>query len=171
MTFRIRLLLIFTAAVIASVGVVEWSVTDKTREAFEAQDKQRVDVLVQQFRNEYDRRKQEIVLAVKRIADSRLASDIAASPRPEDYSQEAERLASTNGLDCLELVADDGSIVSSAEWPARYSYKEEWLTAGKDWQALGAFLKPEELQDGWTLSLLSVETASAVDSKLYVVGG
>ncbi|HLK66091.1 MAG TPA: ATP-binding protein [Bryobacteraceae bacterium] len=171
MTFRIRLLLIFTMAVVASVGVVEWSVSNKTREQFELLEAQRVDVLVRQFRSEYDRRKQEIVLAVKRIADSRLASDIAASSQPEEYYQEAERLASTNGLDCLELVAEDGSIVSSAEWPARFSYKEEWLTPAKDWKAMGAFLKPEELQDGFTLSLLAVDTASAEDHKLYVVGG
>jgi len=170
-TFRIRLLLIFTMAVVASVGVVEWSVSNKTREQFELLEAQRVDVLVRQFRSEYDRRKQEIVLAVKRIADSRLASDIAASSQPEEYYQEAERLASTNGLDCLELVAEDGSIVSSAEWPARFSYKEEWLTPAKDWKAMGAFLKPEELQDGFTLSLLAVDTASAEDHKLYVVGG
>src|SRR5579871_720906 len=158
-------------AVVASVGVVEWSVSNKTREQFELLEAQRVDVLVRQFRSEYDRRKQEIVLAVKRIADSRLASDIAASSQPEEYYQEAERLASTNGLDCLELVAEDGSIVSSAEWPARFSYKEEWLTPAKDWKAMGAFLKPEELQDGFTLSLLAVDTASAEDHKLYVVGG
>jgi two-component system nitrogen regulation sensor histidine kinase NtrY len=178
MTFRIRLLLIVTVAVVASVGVVEWSVTDKTRQAFEQAETQRVDVLVRQFRSEYDRRKQEIVLAVKRIAESRLASDIAASSKPEDllrenpYYQEAERLASTNGLDCLELIAEDGSIVSSAEWPARYApYKEEWLTPGTDWKALGAFLKREELEDGFTLSLLAVDTATAEDRKLYVVGG
>ncbi|HTS29682.1 MAG TPA: ATP-binding protein [Bryobacteraceae bacterium] len=172
MTFRIRLLLIVTMAVAASVAVVEWSVTDKTREAFEGFEKQRVDALVRQFRGEYDRRKQDIVLAVKRIADSRLASDIAARPDPQEYHREAESLASTNGLDCLELVAEDGSIVSSAEWPARFSYKEEWLTApGTDWKTPGAFLKREELEDGFTLSLLAVTTATAEDHKLYVVGG
>jgi signal transduction histidine kinase len=171
-SFRIRLLLIVTIAVVASVGVVEYSITNRTREAFEAMETQRVDVLVRQFRSEYERRKQEVVLAVKRIADSRLASDIAASSRPEDYYQEAERLASTNGLDCLELVAEDSSIVSSAEWPAHYApYKEEWLLAGRDWKAMDAFLKPEELADGYTLSLLSVGIATAEDHKLYVVGG
>jgi two-component system nitrogen regulation sensor histidine kinase NtrY len=171
MTFRIRLLLIFTVAVVASVGLVEWSVSSNTREAFEGLEKQRVDTLVAQFRNEYERRKQEIVLAVQRIADSRAASDIAASSTPEGYYQEAERLASANGLQLLELVAADGAIVSSAEWPARFAYKEDWLTAATDWKALGAFLKREELSDGYTLSLLAVGTAIAEDRKMYVVGG
>jgi hypothetical protein len=53
MTFRIRLMLIFTIAVVASVGVVEWSVSNKTHEQFEALEAQRVDALVRQFRSEY----------------------------------------------------------------------------------------------------------------------
>jgi two-component system nitrogen regulation sensor histidine kinase NtrY len=172
MTFRIRLLLIFTVAVVAAVGVVEWSVSDSTRQAFEGMEKQRVDTLVAQFRSEYDRRKQEIVLAIDRIAGSRVASEIAASANPaESYYREAERLASTNGLELLELVSADGAIVSSAEWPARFSYKEEWLTSGKDWKSLGPFLKREELPDGFTLSLLAVATTEVEDRKLYVVGG
>src|SRR5262245_39925271 len=130
MTFRIRLLLIFTVAVVASVGVVEWSVSNNTREAFERSETQRVDALVAQFRNEFERRKQEVVLAVKRIADSRAATDIAASANPEEYYREAARLASTNGLELLELVSGEGSIVSSAQWEARYGYQEAWLTAG-----------------------------------------
>ncbi|HEV3196663.1 MAG TPA: ATP-binding protein [Bryobacteraceae bacterium] len=196
MTFRIRLLLIFTVAVVAAVGVVEWKVLDKTRQAFEDLEAQRVGALVRQFGNEYDRRKQEIVLAVKRIAasqqasdiarasllkastplaagkDSRAASDIAgaSSPEPVGYLVAVD-IASSNGLGLLELVAADGTIVSSAEWPERFDYKEEWLTSDTDWKALGAFLKPEELRDGFTLSLLAVGTATAEDRKLYVVGG
>ena len=170
MTFRIRLLLIFTMAVVAAVGVVEWKVSDRTRGSFEDLEAQRVNALVRQFGNEYERRKQEIVLAVKRVADSPAASDIARAERV-DY-QVAGGLASTNGLELLELVAADGSIMSSAEWPERFApYKEEWLTSGRDWKALGAFLKPEELRDGITLSLLAVDTATAEDHKLYVAGG
>ena len=46
MTFRTRLLLIFTMAVVASVGVVEWSVSANTRRGFRALEAQRVDALV-----------------------------------------------------------------------------------------------------------------------------
>ena len=172
MTFRFRLLLIFTVAVVAAVGVVEWSVSNSTRQAFEVLEKQRVDSVVAQFRGEYERRKQEVVLAVNRIAASRIASDIAASTNPEEsFYGEAERLAATNGLQLLELVSADGTIISSAEWPARFSYKEEWITSGSDWKSLSAFLKREELADGFTLSLLAVATTVVEDRKLYVVGG
>ena len=43
MTFRTRLLLIFTLAVIATVGVVELLVLSSTRRAFEGLESQRVD--------------------------------------------------------------------------------------------------------------------------------
>jgi two-component system nitrogen regulation sensor histidine kinase NtrY len=170
MTFRIRLLLIFTVAVVAAVGVVEWKVSERTRGSFEDLEAQRVTALVRQFGNEYERRKQEIVLAVKRIAESQAAADIARAGRV-DY-EVAGGIASSNGLELLELVAADGSILSSAEWPERFApYKEEWLTSGKDWKALGAFLKTEELRDGVTLSLVAVGTATAEDHKMYVAGG
>ena len=50
MTFRTRLLLIFAAAVVASVGLVEWLVFRTTRDAFERAEAQRVNALVEQFR-------------------------------------------------------------------------------------------------------------------------
>lgn len=171
MSFRIRLLLIFAMAVVASVVVVESSVSRNTREAFERMESQRVETLVAQFRNEFERRKLEIVRAVNRIAESRAAIDIAISSSPEEYYREAERLASTNGLQLLELVGAEGTIISSAEWPARFGYKEDWLAARTDWQNSGAFLKREELADGVTLSLLAVGTAVAEDHRLYVAGG
>ena len=71
----------------------------------------------------------------------------------------------------LELVAADGTIVSSAQWPARFGYKEDWLTSGEDWKRRGAFLRREELPQGITLALVAVGTAVAGDRKLYVVGG
>ena len=64
MTFRTRLLLIFAAAVVAAVGLVEWVVTNSTRDAFERMEAQRADALVAQLQKEFERRKQEIVRAV-----------------------------------------------------------------------------------------------------------
>ena len=83
MTFRTRLLLIFTVAVVASVGLVEWLVSASTRERFERLESQRADALVAQFHSEYDRRGQEIARAVNGIAASDTAVNIAAAP---DYS-------------------------------------------------------------------------------------
>jgi two-component system nitrogen regulation sensor histidine kinase NtrY len=127
MTFRTRLLLVFTAAVVASVGLVEWLVFRTTREAFERAEAQRVNALVEQFRREFDRRREAIVRAVNGIAASDAVLNIAIASDRAPYYGEAAALASSSGLDLLELVAGDGAIISSAEWPARFGYKEEWL--------------------------------------------
>jgi signal transduction histidine kinase len=170
MTFRTRLLLIFTVAVVASVGLVEWVVSVTARRAFESLETRRVDALVAQFRKEYQRRGEEIVRAVNRIAASPPVTEIAMA---SDYSAsygEAASLAAAHGLDLLELVAGDGAIISSAEWPARFGYKEDWLAAGA-WNSGNAFLRREELPDGFALALTAVGAAAAGDRKLYVAGG
>jgi signal transduction histidine kinase len=171
MTFRTRLLLIFTVAVAAAVGVVELVVSSRARQAFEDMEAKRAEALVTQFNREFERRGQEVVRTVESIAASAAARDIAISPEASSYVNDAAALASTHGLDLLELVAGDGAIVSSAEWPARFGYKEDWLMGEPDWQARGAFLKRQELPDGVALALMAVGTASAGDRKLYVAGG
>jgi signal transduction histidine kinase len=170
-TFRTRLLVIFTLAVVVSVGLVEVLVSGSTRQAFEGVEAQRVDALVAQFQKEFDRRREEIVRAVNGIAGSDTLSAIATSADFSSYYDAAQDLASAHGLKLLELVAGDGTIISSAEWPARFGYSEEWLTRGTDWHSLGAFLKREELADGVALSLLAVGTVGVADRQLYVVGG
>ena len=171
MTFRTRLLLIFTLAVVASVALVEWLFTDSTRKAFERMETQRANGLVAQFRKEFDERGQRIVRAVNGIAASEAAVNIAISGDYSPYYNDAASLASAHGLGLLELVAGDGTIISSAQWPARFGYQEEWLRGPADWESRGAFLRREELPDGVTLSLEAVGTASAGGRNLYVAGG
>ncbi len=176
MTFRTRLLLIFTVAVVASVGLVEWLVSASTRERFERLESQRADALVAQFHSEYERRGQEIARAVNGIAASDTAVNIAAAPDYSGFYADAASLAAAHSLDLLELVAADGSIISSAEWPARFGYKEDWITrrsdtASNDWKTRGAFLRREELPDGVTLALVAVGIATAGDRVMYVAGG
>jgi len=171
MTFRTRLLLIFTMAVVLSVGVAELLVSAGIREQFERLEAQRVDALVAQFRKEYARSGEEIARAVNGIAASNTVIDIAAQTDYSSYYGEAAELAAAHGLDLLELVAADGTIISSFEWPARFGYKEDWLTQHPDWKSRGAFLKSEELENGVILSLVAVGTATASDKVLYVAGG
>jgi signal transduction histidine kinase len=171
MRFRNRLLLIFTVAIVASVAVVDLLVLGSTRQAFERSETQRADALVLQFRNEFDRRRRELVRTVNAIAASDAARHIAIQPDYTEYYDYAGSWAATHDLDLLELVAADGAIVSSAQWPARFGYKEEWLTTGEDWKLRGAFLRREELPQRVTLALVAVGTATEGDRKLYVVGG
>jgi len=171
MTFRTRLLLIFMVVVVLSVGSVEWLVSRSARTAFERVESQRVNALVAQFRREFARRGQEIVRAVHGIAATETALNIALAGDPAPYYNEAPALATANGLDLLELVAADGRIISSAEWPARFGYKEEWLAETSGWKERGAFLRREELADSVTLALAAVAEAGASERNLYVVGG
>jgi two-component system nitrogen regulation sensor histidine kinase NtrY len=171
MTFRTRLLLIFTVALVASVGLVEVLVLANTRQAFERTESQRVDALVAQFRKEFDRRRDEIARAVKAIAESDAVVNIAIAPDYSGFYTEAGALASAHRLDLLELVAADGTIISSAEWPARFGYKEDLLIGGEDWQSRGAVLRREELPRGMTLGLVAVRAVMAGDRRIYVVGG
>jgi signal transduction histidine kinase len=176
MTFRTRLLLLFAAGVLAAVGGVEWVVSRNTRQAFERLEAQRRDALLAQFRKEFARRGQEIVRAVKGIAASETALTIAIAlnqPAPDlsPWVNEAGTQATARGLDLLELVADDGTIVSSAQAQARFGYKQAWVTARTDWGGRGAFLHREELAEGPVLALAAVGAVAAGDRKLYVAGG
>ena len=72
MTFRTRLLLVYTLAVVASVGMVEWLVTRATRDAFERMERQRADGLVAQFQREFDRQGREIVRAIYDVIGQKL---------------------------------------------------------------------------------------------------
>jgi two-component system, NtrC family, nitrogen regulation sensor histidine kinase NtrY len=166
MTFRTRLLLIFTVAMIAVIAIVEVLVLGITRRAFEQAESQRADALVAQFRKEFDRRRDEIGRAVKRISDSDAIVNITLAPDPAPFVNEATALASAHGLDLLELVGANGKIVSSAEWPARFDYPEDWLAPTET-----AVLRREELEQGMTLALSAVRVVTVADRKLYVIGG
>ena len=171
MMFRTRLLLIFTVAIVVAVAVVDLLVLGSTRQAFERTETQRAEALVMQFRNEFDRRRRELVRTVEAIAASDAARSIAMQPDYTQYYDYAAPQAATHDLDLLELVAADGTIVSSAQWPARFGYKEDWLTSGENWALRGAFLRREELPQRVTLALVAVGTAAVGDRKVYVVGG
>lgn len=176
MTFRTRLLVIFAATVAAAVTAVVWTISSSTQREFEQAEAQRTAALVQQFRREFAQRGEEVARAAQRIADAddtaRIAIDVN---RPEpDYSlhvNDASRLAAANGLDFLELVAGDGTIVSSAQWRARFGYKETWLTEPVDWKTQPAFLKREDLSDEAALALEAVRVANVGGTRLYIVAG
>jgi two-component system nitrogen regulation sensor histidine kinase NtrY len=175
-TFRTRLLVIFAATVAAAVTAVVWTISSSTQREFEQAEAQRTAALVQQFRREFAQRGEEVARAAKRIAEAddtaRIAIDVN---RPEpDYSlhvSDASRLAAANGLDFLELVSGDGTIVSSAQWRARFGYKETWLTEPVDWKTQPAFLKREELSDEAALALEAVRVANVGGTRLYIVAG
>jgi two-component system, NtrC family, nitrogen regulation sensor histidine kinase NtrY len=176
LSYRAKLLALFTATVVLVTAVVAGLASTSLRRSFERQDEQRTAEVLSQIRGELARRGEGVSRRVEAIAarDStlRMAADLGRSAADSaPYVNEAGSLAVMHQLDFLELIAPDGTIVSSAQWPARFGYKEEWITAPVDWNAQGAFLKREDLPDGPLLAMIAVREVHAGDSTLYVAGG
>ena len=176
MSFRTKLLFVFSMTVVAAVALVAWAVSTYTRRAFEQLDSQRSGALVAQFRREFSRRGEEVARRVEGIADAeatvRMAIDLnRPQADPSLYVNDARGLAASHQLDFVELVADDGTLISSAEWPARLGYKNDWVTLEKDWRSQGAFLRRVELPENVALSLTAVRTVRVGEKNLYIIGG
>lgn len=176
MTFRTKLFVVFTVALLLSVSVVAVGVTVVTRRAFDTLNRQHSEALVAQFEREFERRKQDVSNRVQGIADTeatvRMAIDLSR-PRADVsvYVNDARGVSQSHQLDFLDFVASDGSIISSNEWPARFGYKMDWVTQTEDWAPLGAFLTKVDTQDGPAVGLMAVSTVRVGDKNLYIVGG
>jgi len=175
-SYRAKLLALFTATAVLVTAVVAGLASTSMRRSFERLEEQRTNQLLSQFRQEFARRGDEVSRRVEAIAARdatlRMAGELGRSSA--DYApfvNEAASLAATYQLDFLELIAQDGTIASSAQWPARFGYKEEWITAPVAWNQQKAFLKREDLPDGTALALLAVREVRAGDSLLYIAGG
>src|SRR6266849_6027139 len=96
-----------------------------------------------------------------------------------EYVSAAHTLAGQQQLDFLELVDYRGTILSSAQWQAKFGYPEAAIPQAAIPEAAtsaaaapaGAFLKREELPDSATLGLFAVRTARVGEQPLYVIGG
>jgi signal transduction histidine kinase len=177
MSFRAKLFWIFLITVLASVSVVAYSVTHYTRAAFEEMDRERTEALVAQFNKEFEQRGDGMVQQVENVANGEITLKVAidlARPNADQslYVHDAIGVAQDHGLDFMEFVNWDGTVISSSQYPSRVGYKNEWVTATKDWHGTSAFLKREELPDGVALSVAVVRTVSGGNDKsLYIIGG
>lgn len=176
MSFRGRLLIFFALTVILAVALVAWAVASYSRREFETLDQQRTEALVAQFRREFAARGEEVVRRVEGIVEAeanvRMAIDLA---RPQAdaslYVNDTRGLSATHHLDFLEIVSNDGKLISSAQWPARFGYPNEWVGRQADWKGTGAFLRREELPDGVALALTAVRAIRVGEKNLYFLGG
>ena len=177
MSFRAKLFWIFLVTVLASVSVVAYGVVHYTQGAFEEMDAQRTEALVAQFNKEFEQGGDGVVQQVENIANSEITLKVAidlARPNADQslYVHDAIGVSQDHGLDFVEFVNSDGTLISSAQYPARVGYKNDWVTATANWRGSRAFLKKEELLDGVALSVAAVRTVSGGNDKnLYVIGG
>jgi signal transduction histidine kinase len=172
-SFRAKIFLSITSTVVFAVWIVAGVVSALVTKSFERRDAQRTATLISQFHGEFDRRGAEVARRLDAIADSdeiaRIAVDLGSSQFDAGkYLDQAQTLAREQSLDFLELVGPDASIISSAEWPARFGYKEDWLLQSGDSKV---FLKREDLSDGAALGLIAVRMVKAGNQQLYIAGG
>ena len=176
MSFRRKLLLVFALTVFLSVAGVALLVQWVTRNAFEKTENQRAAALVTQFQREFSRRGDEVARRVEAIAASdsvtRMATALnGTSSDFAEYFDLARLMAESHQLDFVEILDGRGTIVSSAQWPAKFGYPEpafESLSASND---LSPFLKLEELQDSTALGFFAARAVHVGERSVYVVGG
>jgi two-component system, NtrC family, nitrogen regulation sensor histidine kinase NtrY len=176
MMFRRKLLLLFAMTVFLSVAAVAWLVSSVTRRAFDRSEDERTAALVTQFRREFSRQGELVARRVGAIAASEAANRMAMalSRAPADsgpYFELAKTTAENSQLDFLEFVESDGTVVSSAQWPAKFGYPESEVGSFPAAADQGAFLRQEELQDGTALGLFAVRATRVGERPVYVIGG
>jgi len=172
--FRRKLLAVFALTVLVSVAAVAWSISSLIRRAFEKANEERSSALVARFRREFNRRGEEVAHRVETIAASEGATRMAlalshGSPDYGAFLNEAKIIADNQQLDFLEFVDSQGTIISSAQWPAKFGYNETLIprsTIPRD-----VFLKQEELADGAALGMFAMRAVNLGEKPLFVVGG
>jgi two-component system, NtrC family, nitrogen regulation sensor histidine kinase NtrY len=174
MTFRRKLLAMFALMVLVSVTAVAWIIASLTRRTFDQADEARTAASVAQFHREFNRRGNEVVNRVETIAASegttRMA--LAVSRGSLDYGpflNEAHAVAESQQLDLLEFVDSQNTIISSAQEPAKFGYKDAHFSPSE--VSKDAFLKQEDLPDGAALGLFAVREISLGEKPLFLIGG
>ena len=153
-----------------------WLIEARTRKSFRQVNQERTSALVAQFRREFDREGDEITRGVEAIANSEsmleMALKLSSGGDSTAYDQAAS-YAAVQHLDFLDILAPDGTIISSAHWPARFGYKQRWFLDEIHSASIPreTFLRPVETPQGNVLGLLAIRTVPARGLNFYVIGG
>jgi signal transduction histidine kinase len=175
-TFRRKLLAVFALTVFLSVAAVAWLVSSVTRRAFERTEDERTTALFTQFQREFSRQGEDLVRRVQGIAASDQVTRMAAalnhaSADSAGYFELARLMADGYQLDFLELVDGHGTIISSAQWPAKFGYPENGFENLPSSTEQPAFLRQEDMQDSTAVGLFAVRATHVGEHPIYVIGG
>ncbi|HZU33771.1 MAG TPA: hypothetical protein VFB79_21835, partial [Candidatus Angelobacter sp.] len=175
MSLKTKLLLLITIGITASVGAVAWLIEARAHEAFRQIEQERTDTLVNQFRREFEHEGDEITRGVETIAGSdsmlRMAAELSNGAEYASYVNEALTYAAAQRLDFLDIISPDGTIISSAHWPARFGYKQRWFLDLTTPLPQKAFLKHTDTPQGVVLALLCLRPVHIHGLSFYLVGG
>jgi two-component system nitrogen regulation sensor histidine kinase NtrY len=173
MNLRRKLLVTLALTAFLSVAAVAWIISALVRRSFEKTNGERTVALVEQFRRDFARQGEEIARRVETIASGDDANRMAltlshGSPDFGAYLNEARAIAENQQLDFLEFVDGQGVILSSAQWPAKFGYKDPVATSAAPKEA---FLRREELPDGAALGVFAIREVRVGEKPLFVIGG
>jgi two-component system, NtrC family, nitrogen regulation sensor histidine kinase NtrY len=176
MSFRRKLLVVFSLTVFLSVAGVALLVQLVTRNAFEKTENQRTAALVAQFQREFNRRGDDVARRVEAIAASDAVTRMATalngtSADFAEYFDLARAMAESHQLEFLEILDGRGTIVSSAQWPAKFGYPEPAFEVISTSNDQSPFLKLEDLQDSTALGFFAARAIRTGERSVYVVGG
>jgi len=163
--------------VLCAAGIIAVGASVVVRRSLSQVEEEQSDTLAAQFRQDYLRRGEEVVVRVRGIAESestlRMAIDLmSANADPSLYLNDAHVVAVSQHLDFLDFVDSEGKIISSAEWPVHANSSMPWVLQAKDWSSRGSFLTRVDSEAGPDLAVLAISNAVPVaDKKVYVVGG
>jgi two-component system nitrogen regulation sensor histidine kinase NtrY len=175
-SFRTRLLLIIGTAVVAASTAGTWILLVTTTRAFEQLDEQRRLALIEQFRRTFRSRTEEIAGRVRAIAQAessrRMAIDLSRPGADQGtYVNAAAELATQHSLDFLEILDNQGRIISSAHWPARFGYIDPLAAQLPKLAGQPASLTRQELPDQVCIAMIAVAPVDLAETRLYIVGG
>jgi two-component system, NtrC family, nitrogen regulation sensor histidine kinase NtrY len=174
-SLKLKLLLLIALGIAASVGAVTWFIEERAHEAFRQVEQERTTGLVNQFQREFAHEGQEITRAIETIASSdpmlRTAIDLGNGGDYAARVNDAAAYAAAQRLDFLDLLSPDGTIVSSAHWPARFGYKQRWFLEPSAPRPAEAFLRHVETPQGSALAMLCLRPVHTHGADFYLVGG
>lgn len=175
MSLRLKVLVVVLLSVGLSILLVAWQVSASARRSFDKLDADRTAALVAQFQNEMQRRDVEVKQRLEVIAGTEAALRVGlenSRPFPDlsSFTGTAQELAAAHSLDLLQLIATDGTIISSAQWPARFGYKDASVVGGNS-EPDSAFFRQEELADSSVLARVRIQAVPVRGRNLYLVGG
>jgi signal transduction histidine kinase len=176
LNFRRKLLIVSTLAVVLSVAAVGLLISALARRAFAKNEDEWSAALMAQFQREFDDKGKEIARRLEAITVSEPVAHMATAldrgaSESAAYSELARLTAQNYELDFLEFVDSNGTIVSSAQWPAKFGYPEQTFASLAPLAGQPSFLKQEDLQDTSELGMFAVRASRVADRPLYAVGG
>jgi len=174
-SLRTKLILLVALSIAVSVGAVAWLIEARTRESFRQVDAERTNALASQFRKEFEREGEEITSETEAVVNSesmlQMALEASNGADTAGYLNAAGSVASLRHLDFLDFLSPDGTILSSAHWPARFGYKERWFLDQGTAVPQQTFLHQVETPQGNALGILCLRSLKVRGSNFYVVAG